>query len=126
VSRLNIRTVLVRHLQEFFETRMGGQFRWSTAGEPDDLPPEGTIRLRPGEMNEKIPGKRQTEKGVAIVDFGGYSLMLYSPEENPPIGKVVLWHERFGTLEGPPDVLTWDRIAEAIKSSRVKGKDHVS
>lgn len=128
MSRLNVRTVLIRNLREFFETRLVGEFSWSTGGNPKDpsTAPEGTIRLRDAELHEKVPGKRQLEKGVAIVDFGGYSLMLHSPEEAPPIGRVILYHEKFGSLEGPPDVVTWDRIAHAIKSSRAKGKDHVS
>lgn len=128
MSRLNIRTVLVRNLREFFETHLKGDFKWQTGGDPEDpsTAPPGTIRLRDAVLQDKVPGRRQYEKGVAIVDFDGYSLMLHSSEEAPPIGKVVLYHEKFGQLEGPPDVVTWDRIANAIKSSRVKGKDHVS
>lgn len=128
MSRLNIRTVLVRNLREFFEQHLSGEFRWQTGGDPKDpsTAPPGTIRLRDAELQEKIPGRRQLEKGVAIVDFDGYALMLHSSEEVPPIGRVVLYHEKFGSLEGPPDVVTWTRIAEAIKSSRLKGKDNVS
>lgn len=123
---LNTRTVLVRHLREFFETHLVGVFRWQTGGAPDEPAPPGTIRLRDGELHEKVPGRRQLEKGVAVVDFDGYALMLHSPEEVPPIGKVVLFHEKYGSLEGPPDAPTWAKIAEAIKSSIAKGKADVS
>lgn len=124
---LNIRQVLVRNLREFFETRLAGEFSWSTAGDPEDplSAPPGTIRLRPAERHEKVPGRRQLDKGIVTVDFDGYALQLHSPEEAPPIGKVMLYHEKFGQLEGPPDVVTWDRIANAIKSSRAKGKENV-
>ena len=128
---INIRQVLVRHLREFFETRLAGEFRWHTDdrfdGDGHLLPAlPGAIRLRPSEMHPKVSGRRQLEKGIVTVDFDGYALQLSSPEEAPPIGKVMLYHEKFGQLEGPPDVVTWDRIANAIKSSRAKGKENVS
>ena len=123
---INIRQVLVRHLREFFETKLAGEYRWHTAGDPKKEAPAGSIRLRPSEMHEKVPGRRQIEKGIVTVDFDGYALQQHSPEEAPPIGKVMLFHEKFWQLEGPPDVVTWDRIANAIKSSRAKGKEHVS
>lgn len=128
MSRLNTRTVLVRQLQDFFEKHLGGVFSWYTAGDHEDpsAAPPNSIRLRPAEMHPKIPGKRQLERGVATVDFGGYALMLHSPEEAPPIGKVVLFHPDHGSLEGPLDVVTWTRIAEAIKSTVKKGQQNVS
>lgn len=115
---------MVRQLRDFFEDQLCGLYRWQTAGDEDTVPPAGTIRLRASEKHEKLPGRRQLEKEVAIVDFDSYSLVVSSPEEVPPIGRILLYNTVSGErLEGPLDQATWSQIGEAIK--RVKGSENV-
>ena len=106
---VSARSTLTRHLIEFFESYLIGLFTW------------GDVTLRSAEKAEKIPGHRQLDKEVAIVDFAGYSIMVSSPEEHPPLGQIMLFSLDHGILaQGPIDTATWARVAEAIKAPRVK------
>lgn len=117
---VNGRAALVRQLQAFFEMKMLGLFSWRTVGEEDEDAPEGTIRLRAPERHPKIPGKRQLDKDVVAVDFGGYALSVHAPSEAPPLGKIVVFHPELGSIEGPLDEVTWGRVEKFIKERQMQ------
>jgi len=110
---LSSRALLVRQLQDFFESQMMGRFTWGR-----------NVELRVAEKMEKVIGYRQLDKEVAVADFGGYSLMISSPDHEPPLGKIMLFSPERGILvDGPIDTTTWDSVAKAIKE---KEHDHVA
>jgi hypothetical protein len=117
----NARASLIHQLQGFFETRLCGLYRWQTAGDFDDIPPPGTVRVRMAEKRPKTRGQRQLDKEVVAVDFDGYALMISSPDEVPPIGQILLFHPDHGVLvDGPLDVVAWDAAEIAIKERQDK------
>lgn len=112
---LNTRSALIRQLQAFFETHLRGAWRWYTAGALDELAPAGSIRLRAPDRHDKIPGRRQMDKNIVAVDFGDYAIQVSAPDEAPPLGKIVCFHQLRGSIEGPLDAATWDKMAAFIK-----------
>lgn len=103
-------------MQDFFEGRMTGIYRWGV-----------DTQLRDAELAEKVPGVRQRAKGIAIVDFDGYALMLHVPDdEDLPLGKITLFHPDFGSFDGAVDMATWDRVEAKIKETHMKGLSNVS
>ncbi len=116
MSRLsNPRAILTRQIIDFFNTHLRGTFTW------DD------VTLRPAEKAEKIIGRRQIDKEIATVDFAGYSIMISSPDEKPPLGEVMLFSLEHGILaQGPIDTATWGRVAEAIKAHEKKDMTNVA
>jgi hypothetical protein len=103
---IRARSSLIRQLQEFFEKAPDGPYKWAD------------VTLRPPEKAEKIVGYRQEDKEIATVDFGVYALQLSSPNQEPPLGRIVLFNLDRGMLvDGPADSVTWDAAARAIKES---------
>lgn len=102
---MDARSILYRHLHEFFDRYLAGKFQWSEiehmAAELAVIP-EGKTRNPLGKFKE-----------VVHVRFGIFDLEIASPEETPPLGRVTL-QSPDGKIEGPPDSELWKQIAAAI------------
>lgn len=118
---LHARSLLIRQVQCFFEEKLCGLYRWQTSGNPDDELTPGVVRIRPPEKYPKEKGRRQLDKEVVAVDFGPYSLLVASPEEKPPVGNIIIFHQTLGSLEGPLDAATWARVEAFIKKGETHG-----
>lgn len=110
---MNGRLVLFRGLQVFFETELCGLYRWDQVAHyvPEHSEPE--------------PGKRKNIYGkykeIVVVRFGDYDLSVFSPNQDPPLGWIMLNHHHGDTLiEGPLDAVTWSKVGEFIKSQAKK------
>lgn len=102
---ISTRGLLLRQLQQFFELHLSGTYPW------------GQVLLRSPEKAEKKPGRRQLDKELAVVEFGGYALSLQSPEEVPPLGHIEMIDSRSGVkIGGVIDEATWARIGEHIRT----------
>lgn len=102
---LSNRALLIRQLQEFFETHLRGRYSWFD------------VQHRTPEKADKLPGRRQLDKELVAIDFGDYSITVQSPDDVPPLGRIVLYNVRTAeTLTEILDAKSWDRIAEKIKS----------
>lgn len=114
---LSNRALLLRQMQQFFEEHLRGFYLWQE------------VMHRPPEKADKIKGVRQRDKELAIIDFDGYSLILMSPDQQPPLGEILLYDTQDGQTEkGIVDEVTWARIAKIIKEkapNRVKEPHHV-
>lgn len=101
---LSSRALLIRQLQQFFELHLVGLYRWPGS------------ELRAPEKQEKVRGRRQLDKEMVVVDFDGYSLLIKSPDDSPPLGEITLFDTRNGSsVKGILDEATWVRIADYIK-----------
>lgn len=103
---IRIEAGLVRQARDFFEHHLYGVMSLADAV------------IRKPELAPKIKGKRQMPLEELIVDFGGYTLLIESPEQEPPLGRVQLLNIARGLQEeGPLDVLTWERLGQIVKAS---------
>lgn len=101
---------LSRHLPEFFDTELRGLYRFDqiTVLPPEDAPrPEGMSHLR------RPPFGKYRE--LVAARFGPYDLSVYSPNERPPLGEVVLTYAD-GEISGPLDQATWQRLGAFIRN----------
>lgn len=103
---LSARSLLLRQLQQFFETDLVGLYSWFN------------VRHRQGEKNPKEKGRRQTDMERVYVDFGDYSISVSTPDHAPPLGEILLYNAVSGeTTKGPLDASTWASIGEKIRTS---------
>jgi len=113
------RYALSRHLPVFFETELRGVYRFDeiTVLPPEDAPrPEGMSPLR------RPPYGKYRE--LVSARFGSYDLEVYSPNERPPLGEVVLKYPD-GEISGPLDQVTWQRLGTFIRN-REPRKTHAA
>jgi hypothetical protein len=104
---MRARSALFHHLQSFFETHLRGVFKY------DDILPHV-----PEEV-ENTPGRRRNAYGrvkeIVQADFGRFQIMLASPHEAPPLGRVELRFDGKNFVSGPIDSDTFSRAGEAVK-----------
>jgi hypothetical protein len=102
------RAALFRHLQIFFETHLRGIHRYDEFAPyvaQDAEPEPGKRRWAHGKLKEIVEGR-----------FGDYEILLASPLEVPPLGRVSLRAVDGGfNISGPIDSATFDRMGEAIR-----------
>jgi hypothetical protein len=106
---VNGRASLFRNLQVFFETELCGLYKW-------------------GEVAHYVPQKAEAEEGkrksaygkykeIVAIRFGAYDLTVFSPQEDPPLGWIMLNLATGPILvEGPLDSVTWAQIGGCIRS----------
>lgn len=109
---MRARVSLFRHLQIFFETHLRGVYRF------DQFVPYPAHDATPMET-----GKRRWEFGKTkeIVEgrIGDFEVLLASPLEVPPLGRVALRKINGQTMvTGPLDPATFERMGEALKLHR--------
>lgn len=106
---MRARAALYRHLQTFFETQTRGIFSY------DDAMPF------PAQKADQVDGKRRFAFGkikeIVEVRFGEYEMIIASPNEAPPLGKIKLRYPG-GEVFGPMDCQTWNRAGEIIRQQR--------
>lgn len=107
------RQALFTHIRAFFEQHLRGIYSY------DDCV------VRPAEEAPKVPGKRRFEYGrtreIVHVGFGDYDLVVLSPVEAPPLGRVELGRREpegvVNLVTGPIDTTTFESAARIIKSA---------
>ena len=105
---IRARGQLMRLLQEMFETHLRGLYHW------------GKVDFHVPEEVEKLPGQRRQAYGkyreTVSIRFGVFDITVESPNEFPPLGRVIL------TGPGDPleidslDALALDQIGKRIRS----------
>lgn len=105
---MRARAALFRHLQVMFETHLRGVFRF------DDFEPYVAQDAQP-----ETKGKRRWAYGKTkeIVEgrVGDFEILIASPLEVPPLGRVSLRiFDGPVLVTGPMDVTTFDLVGKAI------------
>lgn len=128
---MNERRALYRQLQNYFETRLFGLYRWQdvTHVPPEPVKIERDARGR--RINQRSYG-RWVEKAVVL--FDGYKLTLLSPNEieppEPEPGRergplapaVVLQDGEDVVLQGANESGTWDKITNLLRDNMSRGQ----
>lgn len=108
---MNARAALYRHVREFIETQLVGLV---TAVDLSHIPARPAAPKREGGRKFAF-GKEQE---IVEVRFGDYDLVVESPLEAPPLGRVTLrWPE--GELAGPIDRTTFERAGAKVRERGV-------
>lgn len=107
------RQALCRNLQEFFETRLTGILPWPDVALDPPIKDDRPRSEREGKYLGRVVAR------FAKTDERSYqfALMVESPVEAPPLGRITLqaWGSR--DVTGPIDSTTWDRVAAVIRGS---------
>jgi hypothetical protein len=103
---INARDQLFRQLQVFFETYLRGICAWHQ------------VEHRPAEKVEPIEGRSRYPLGkfkeIVGVRFGLNDILVLSPEEAPPLGRIIVDGPN-GRLELPSlDQESWRKAGEFI------------
>ena|ERR1700694_537827 len=112
-------SALLRHAQDFFRSDLLGLYSWDQvriAPREIAMPiaPDTPVRKR-REMQDHREGKY---KGEARLVFGPWEILIYSPNEKPPLGEVQLRENQIGSeifVSGPLDAATWSDIGKHIR-----------
>lgn len=109
---IRARAALFGNIRTFFETELPGFFRWDQ------------IKFQPAELADPIPGKHRAVEGKykakAVMMFGDYHLEVYSSQEHPPLGLVILRGVGSEPIKGTIDETTWRRVGSAIRSRETR------
>jgi len=117
---MNPHTALLRHAQDFFRSDLLGLYSWDQVriANPEVAPPiasDASLRDR-REQQYKREGKYL---GQARLIFGNWEILIYSPNERPPLGEVILRPNEIGgpvLVSGPIDSETWVAIGKRIRA----------
>lgn len=109
---MRARTALFTHVRAFFDAHLLGLYRY------DDC------LVRPAQPVEEVPGRRRFAEGkereIVHVNFGDFDLVVLSPVEAPPLGRVELGVRTSegvrNLVSGPIDTTTFALAASAIKT----------
>lgn len=104
---LDARRALIANARAFFELHLRGCFRWD---EVVISKPEKAAELPNGRRNPLGPHREMVE-----IRFGRFTLMLNSPEDDPPLGWIVCTDESGDVTEGPPDAAIWSNVGRFIR-----------
>lgn len=110
---------LLRHAQDFFRSDLLGLYSWDQVriANPELAPPiapDAPLRDR-REAQFRREGKYL---GQARLIFGIWEILIYSPNDRPPLGEVVLRPNEIGgsvLVSGPLDSATWAEIGQKIR-----------
>lgn len=111
---ISARQRLVGVAREFFEREIPGLFSWDRVAFDAAEPLE---RDRHGRRN---PLGRDRE--FVRMRFGDYVLEVYSSEDNPPLGRVVLQYDGVARVSGPIDAAVWVQCGNFIKENGHGGR----
>lgn len=105
---IQARRALLSHARGMFETHLPGVFSWDAVNldAPEPLPKLPNGRRNPiGKYAERVS-----------MSFGDdFKLLVQSPEDDPPLGWVKLYHHGKVEAEGPLDAVVWANIGSAIR-----------
>jgi len=112
-------SALLRHAQDFFRSDLLGLYSWDRVQitSPELAPPiaaEASLRDRRA-ARDRREGRYL---GQARLIFGNWEILIYSPNERPPLGEVVLRPNEIGgavLVSGPIDAATWAEIGQKIR-----------
>lgn len=118
------RNALYRQVQEFFHSHLLGVYRWDDVehARPHKIDrPEGAK-----ERAEQSWYRGQTHDKIEM-RFGRFELTVIGPfeDDNHPNGLITVQHGQ-ESLKGPLDPLTWDHVAEFIKTHNREEVDYGS
>ena len=113
-------SALLRHAQDFFRSDLLGFYSWDQVriANPELAPPiaaDASLQDRRA-AQEKREGKYL---GQARLIFGNWEILIYSPNERPPLGEVILRPNEIGgpvLVSGPIDSATWAEIGKRIRT----------
>lgn len=113
---------LLRHAQDFFLSDLVGLYVWDRAiiAPPEKRPliaPNVDRKTRRREMEDRAGGGKYLEQ--VRVCFKPWELLIYSAQEKPPLGEVMLrdFDSGWVLVEGPLDAATWKKIGTHIRAS---------
>ena len=112
---------LLRHAQDFFRSDLLGLYSWDQVriANPEVAPAiasEASVRTRRDAQYQR----EGRYLGQARLIFGPWEILIYSPNEKPPLGEVILRPNEIGRsilVSGPIDAATWEQIGKVIRSS---------
>jgi len=111
---------LLRHAQDFFRSDLLGLYTWDQVkiANPELAPPIAPdISVR--ERREEQYKREGKYIGQARLIFGPWEILIYSPNEKPPLGEVQLRSSAIGGevfVTGPLDAATWTVAGTCIRS----------
>lgn len=115
------RRALLRTVQQFFELELVGLYRWGSGTEI--MPAEPNTERDPDRpLRTRTFGK---DREAVTVRFGTYTLLVRSPNDDPPLGGVTL-HTGESTIDGPLDSETWKRAGELVRQTESQNVDRRS
>lgn len=104
---MRARAALFRQLQAFFETELRGLYKISDFVPHEPQPAEERTergrRFAYGKLKEIVEGR-----------FGPFEVLIASPLEVPPLGRVTLRHPDL-QISGPLDPATFAKMGAAVK-----------
>ena len=111
---------LLRHAQDFFRSDLLGIYSWdqvriAAPEKPPTIAAEAPLKARRDEQYRR----EGRYVGVARLIFGPWEILIYSPNEKPPLGEVLLRPNEIGgetLVSGPIDAATWAAIGKRIRS----------
>lgn len=112
-------SALLRHAQDFFRSDLLGLYSWDQVriANPElaaPIPAEASLHDRRA-AQDKREGRYI---GQARLIFGTWEILIYSPNERPPLGEVILRPNEIGgpaLVSGPIDSATWAEIGQKIR-----------
>ncbi len=115
---------LLRHAQDFFRSDLVGLYSWDQVriANREPAPPisaEMPLRARRDEQFKR----EGRYLGQARLIFGDWEILIYAPNERPPLGEVILRPNEIGgpvLVSGPIDSATWAEIGLHIRGRTKK------
>lgn len=110
---------LTRQAQDFFHQHLVGIYRWEEATfSPPERNEKPEIFLTPRGRRRRPERPEGKYHAIVRMEFGIWRLTIEGPNEHPPLGWIEL--DGHGTIEGPLDSATWERMAALIKE-KIRG-----
>lgn len=110
---MRARAALYRHLQALFEMELRDLYRLSDfisyQPQPAEEHTERKRRWAYGKLKEIVEGR-----------FGDFEILLASPNEVPPLGRVTLRYRNSQILTGALDSVTFAKIGAAVKHHQLE------
>ena len=119
---LHPREMLRRQLEEFFFNQLLDVQRWDQVQIERPIPVLKVPYHQRPKNEYGRPIEQRIEKfgkfeELVTVKFRGYSLSIWSPSDEPPLGKLALLGNGVA-IDGPIVPETWQKIAEVIRATK--------